>query len=446
MAEGDAATPEQGPSLDCRTPSLTFASEISESWFSLGMTLWIFNHYAETPDGSATRTFELCRALVTRGHRVTIFACSFSHYRLREEHLQHWQISKTEERSGVRFIWLYGPSYSKNNWRRIANMFSYSCLAAIAGMCQSPRPDSIVGCSVHPGAGAAALLVAYLRGSRFFIEVPDLWPQVLIDFGRIHGNGVAARALRLIEKVFYEKAERIIMLWRNTEDYVESRGVPVDKLVWIPHVATEAILTPPENQFYEGQSKFSFMYLGSFVQSTALEVLLDAAYIVQQKGQKHIRFILIGGGVDRRRIMDKAQKMRLANMEIREPVSKKEISKAMQAADCFVCCIKRSPVYRYGVSMNKLCDYLMSGKPIVFSGESAYDPVSEAGAGISVPAENPEALARAVIRMTSLSSDERREMGQRGLAWARQHHSVEVLADRLEDLITNSNHAESRQS
>ncbi len=38
------------------------------------MNIWILNHYADTPDGQATRTYDLSKQLVERGHRVTILA------------------------------------------------------------------------------------------------------------------------------------------------------------------------------------------------------------------------------------------------------------------------------------------------------------------------------------------------------------------------------------
>src|SRR5687768_10835450 len=114
------------------------------------MRVWVFNHYAETATGAATRTLDLSRVLARRGHEITVFACSFSHYRLREEHLSKWQhFGRTEECDGVRFVWLRAPSYQANDWRRVLNMLQYGSLAFLSGLVLRPRPDVIVGCSVH---------------------------------------------------------------------------------------------------------------------------------------------------------------------------------------------------------------------------------------------------------------------------------------------------------
>jgi len=300
-----------------------------------------------------------------------------------------------------------------------------------------PRPDVVIGCSVHPCAALAGLTLARLTAAPFVVEVPDLWPQVLIDFGRMTPGSVQARALRMAETVLYTAAERVIMLWRNTQDYVSGRGLDVGKIVWIPHVIDPARY---ENlpEYVDHGPPFTAMYLGSFVQSMALDVILDAAGILAGNRRDDVRIVLIGHGSDRDRLVARARSLGLRNVEIRDPIPKSRAPEAMAAADCLICSFKNSPVYQYGLSMSKLCDYLMSGRPIVMSGESTYDPVLEAHAGISVKGEDPEALAAALASMADLRFDTRYEMGRRGIAWAREHHDVNALADRLENVLLES--------
>jgi glycosyltransferase involved in cell wall biosynthesis len=398
------------------------------------MHIWIFNHYADSPDGIATRTFELARALTQKGHRITIFASSFSHYRLREEHVTGYWLYHVEERDGVRFVWLRGFPYTANDWRRIANMIGFGILAFLLGLIRKPKPDVIIGCSVHPCAALVGFGLSRLTNSRFIVEVPDLWPQVLIDFGRIKASGLTAKVLYAVEKLLFTKAERIIMLWRNTDHYVRSRGVSLDKVVWIPHVVDPSkYISLPD--YDKGDAVFTAMYLGSFVQSMALDVILDTAQILLQKGRTDIRIVMIGEGVEKRRLMSRAERLNLSNLDIRGSVPKRDVPTVMKEANCFISCFKNSPVYKYGLSMNKTCDYMMSGRPIVNSGESAYDPVAEARAGISVKGEDPRALAVAMEALADTSPEEQRNMGRRGIAWVTEHHHVQILAARLEQVL-----------
>jgi glycosyltransferase involved in cell wall biosynthesis len=402
------------------------------------VNLWVFNHYAETPDGSATRTFELCRALVRKGHDATIFASSYSHYRLREEHFSgslRW--SSAEMRDGVRFVWLRGFPYRSNDWRRVTNMAGYGILALARGLALRPKPDVVIGCSVHPCAAMAGLAIARLTAAPFLLEVPDLWPQVLVDLGRLKPRGIRTAVLRSLEKRLFGAAGRIIMLWRDTQPYVRGRGIDPAKIVWIPHV-----IDPRQYAgvpaYAERPRPFTAMYVGSFVQSMGLDTLLDAARILEREGRRDIRIVLIGDGAEKPRLVARARELALGNLEIRDPVAKSQVPKVLAAADCLVCCFRNSPVYRYGLSMNKLCDYLMSGRPVVLSGDSSYDPVAEGGAGLSVRGEDPASLASSLAAMADLRFEVREEMGKRGIAWARAHHDVTVLANRLEETLQST--------
>jgi glycosyltransferase involved in cell wall biosynthesis len=103
----------------------------------------------------------------------------------------------------------------------------------------------------------------------------------------------------------------------------------------------------------------------------------------------------------------------------------------MGEADAFIYGLRDLALYRFGISLNKLTDYLAAGRPIVFFGRSSYDPVRDAEAGFSVPPGDPEQLADAVERLVDLTPRERMEMGERGRRYLLEHHNIPRLADRL---------------
>jgi glycosyltransferase involved in cell wall biosynthesis len=107
----------------------------------------------------------------------------------------------------------------------------------------------------------------------------------------------------------------------------------------------------------------------------------------------------------------------------------------MTEADAFIFSLTDSPLYKYGISLNKMCDYLASGRPILFAGDSTYNPIRDAAAGISVPPENAAALSEAIDHLTSLTAEERVRMGQNGLKHFKKYHDIRVLADRLERVL-----------
>jgi glycosyltransferase involved in cell wall biosynthesis len=278
--------------------------------------------------------------------------------------------------------------------------------------------------------------MARKKRSRFFFEVTDLWPETLIAMGKIARNGLPARILRALEKHLYHRAEKILMLLGHTQEYVAGLGESADKIVWIPNGADLSRFEslPP----YDGKTKgqFIIMYVGGLLRTNRVDVILQAASIQQSRAHHHVRFIFVGDGSDKDSLVEMAERLSLQNIEFRGLVPKTQLVGVMAEADAFVLSLANLPLYKYGISLNKMCDYLASGRPILFAGDSAYNPIREAQAGFCVAPENPEALADAIDHLISLSPAERIRMGQNGLQHFRQNHDIRILAQRLEQTLT----------
>lgn len=399
------------------------------------MNIWILNHYAGAPDQRVTRNYDEGRELVSRGHQVTIFASSFSHNKFTETRLKPREKWKAEEYDGVRFIWLKTFPYKGNNWRRVINMLSYSWRAFWVGKSFKERPDVIIGVTVHPLAALSACILSGFKKSRFFFEVADLWPQTLVDMGALSKRNPVIWGLRVLEKYLYWKAEKIITLLPNAHEYITNIGIPGDKIVWIPN-GVDLSRYDGLKQYDGGrQEVFTLMYLGGHTFSNALEVILVAAQILESEGKNNIKFVFVGDGAEKSNLIRLSKDLSLHNVEFRDGVPKHEISKVMGEADGFISTLRDIPLYKYGISLNKLYDYLSSERPIIFSGNSCNNPVEEAKAGITVPPENPRALAEAITRLVAMQPEERIQMGKNGLEYMKKNHDVRVLADRIERML-----------
>ena len=400
------------------------------------MNIWILNHYAGTPETTpATRPFDLSKELVKRGHSVTIFASSFSHYELVEKVLQPGENWKAENYDGVRFIWVKTFPYKGNDWRRVFNMLSYAWRAFWVGKRLKQKPDVIIGTCVHPLAVLSAYVLSVFKESRFFFEVTDLWPQTLVDMGALSRRNPITWGLRILEKFLYRKAQTIIVLWRYADQYITSLGVSKDKIAWIPH-GVDLSRYEALKQYDGASSKtFTIMYLGGHTLSNALEVVLEAARVQQDGGRNNVRFVFVGEGAEKSNLMKLSQHLNLHNIEFRDQVPKNEIYKVMGEADAFILSLRDIPLYKYGISLNKLCDYLASGRPILYVGSSSNNPVQQVKAGITVPPENPEALAQAITELVAMKPGERIQMGKNGLEYVKKYHDIRVIANKLEELL-----------
>ncbi|MCL0034154.1 glycosyltransferase family 4 protein [Thermodesulfovibrionales bacterium] len=403
------------------------------------MNIWIFNHYAITPDlPGGTRHFDLSRELVKRGHQVTIFASGFHHHQHREAKLQPKERWRVDNVDGVTFVWLKTFPYQGNDWRRVLNMVSYTLRVWRLGRRlpklapELEKPNVVIGSSVHLLAVLAAYRVARHYKAKFIMEVRDLWPQTLIDMGEMSERHPLTKLLQMLEKFLYRRAERIITLLPGAGEYIGSRGINKEKIVWIPNgVDLSRFAGVDTLQKAKAEGKFKVIYLGAHGRANALDVLLKATKIVQDQGIGDIHFVLVGDGPEKPRLIELAKELGLKNVEFRNPVTKSKVPETLGEADATALILNDLSLYKYGISLNKLFDYLAARKLIILAGNPVNNPVEEAHCGLTVPSRDPKALAEAVIKLYKMPKEERKAIGHRGREYVERHHAIPVLAEKL---------------
>ncbi len=405
------------------------------------MNIWIFNHYAHPPDlPGGTRHYDLGRELVKHGHHVTIFASSFHHYLHREVRLGPGEQWKVEDVKGVKFVWLRTPPYQRNDWRRVKSMVTFMLRARRLGRRlpklapEVGKPNVVIGSSPHLLTPLTAYWVARHYRVPFVMEVRDLWPQTIIDMGELGARHPITKALQMLERFLYHRADRIITLLPLAHEYITACGVPRDKIVWIPNGVDLSRFASVADTHYSDKI-FTVMYLGAHGQANALDVLIQAAKVVQDRGFPEIKFVLVGDGPEKPRLIALAQELGLHNVEFRPPVPKAEVPEVIRKSGAFLVQLGGVEVYRYGISSNKLFDFMAAGKPVLSSAEAPNNPVEEAHCGLTVPPRDPEALAEAVIKLYRMPPKEREDMGKRGRAYVKEHHDIAKLAENLEQLL-----------
>jgi len=399
-------------------------------------SLWIFNHYAIPPEmPGGTRHFDFAKEFIKKGYQVNIFASGLRYVKRIDGELKKDESSREEWIDGVRFIWLKTFPYERNDWRRILGMFIYMWRAMWMGIKLKEKPDIIVGSSVHLLAVFAAYILAQIKKAKFIFEVRDLWPQTLIDLGNYKKHNLFIIFMRQLEKFLYIKAKKIITLAPKANEYITKLGITSEKIVWIPN-GVDLNMFRNRTKRKSTNNHFLISYIGAHGKANVLEVILEAAKIIQDKAINNIKIEFVGDGPEKLNLINKAHKMKLKIVEFKESVPKEKIPEIMEEPKAFILCLEDAPLYKYGISLNKIYDYLASGKPIIFSGNSINNPIEKARAGLTVPPRNPQALAKGIINLYNLSAEEKKEMGKRGRKYVEKYHSIEMLADKFLKIIS----------
>lgn len=380
-----------------------------------------------------TRHYDLAQELVRKGHSVTIFASSF-HYGKRVETREYHEIPYIiEDIDGITFVWIKTFPYQKNDLNRFFNMlsFTYRVLRNVKHM-PVAAPDIVIGSSVHMFAVYAAYRIALKFDAPFVMEVRDIWPQTLIDMGMSRHHPFVL-LLGWLEKYLYQKARKIITLLPYASEHIRSvTPMKKDKIVWIPNGAdiqrNDAIaphVFPTSN--------LNVVYAGAIGEANNLSTLIESAQLLQNQP---VFFHIVGDGPMKPMLEEFCTTSAVKNVFFYGALPKTEALKMIKGADVLYFSLTDSPVFRYGISSNKLFDYLGSGKPILFASNSGNNPVQEAGAGITVAAENPGAVADGIRMFLNMSETERLVLGRKGRIYMETHHDIKHLAERLEQNLT----------
>jgi glycosyltransferase involved in cell wall biosynthesis len=400
------------------------------------MNIWFVNHYAIAPNTpGGTRHYSLAKELVKRGHSVTIIASSFDYFTQTETKLSVGEGFRHETIDDVDFLWLRTPPYKGNSLGRVKNMLAFSRdIWFQKGLRNKRKPDVIYGSTPHLFAAYAARRLAKSLKIPFVLEVRDLWPQTLIDLGRISPRHPFIQVLERLEKSLYRSSNHIVSLLPFAFEHIVPKGGAKDSITWISNGIDLSMVPAPQPP--EVRDTFNIFYTGAHGLANGLDVLLTAAaHLKSRKDTQHIRITLIGEGPEKKKLMERAKQEDLSNVAFCKALPKREVYSVAREADAFIALVHDSPLYKYGTVANKFFDYLAMARPTLMMTSARNNPIAEADAGITVSSGNVHGLMLAMVEIAQLTPQVRWEMGLRGRKYVEENFSFEQLAIRLETVL-----------
>ncbi len=398
------------------------------------MNIWIINEYAGSPyHGMTYRHYYMARELIKHGYKVTIFASSFSHYKLS----QHITTNKTftqELIDGVNFVWVKMPQYkAPKSFGRVRNWFLFALKLFFIPFLKLEKPDYILVSSLplHPILPGKYLAAKY--NAKFIFEVRDIWPLSAIEIGGYSPKNPFIKHLQWLEDFAYKQSDEVVTVLANAYEHMRTRGLAESKFNYIPNGISidEMAQKEPLDDFIKEQvpkNKFIVGYAGTFGVANSLDSFIEAAKLLQEHDD--IVFLLVGDGKEKTKLLSKSRELK--NVVFIGSISKKQVQSMLCLFDiCFIG-LKNDPLFKYGVSPNKLFDYFYSGKPIVYAINSGiFQPVAETNSGITVKAEDALDIASGILYLKSLNKEDRDKLGQNGKTYVLENHTYEKLAKKL---------------
>lgn len=336
-----------------------------------------------------------------------------------------------EEHDGITMCRIRTLKYSNaKSLRRILSWLDFEGRLLRLPKGALPDPDVIVVSSLSLLTVLNGLRLRRRYKARLVFEVRDIWPLTIVEEGGFGPRNPFVLGLGAIEKLGYRHADVIVGTMPNLGEHVEQiTGQPLTTHCIPMGVDVDAVESPtplPPEYIVEHipTGRFLVAYAGSIGISNAMDVFFECVESLQ--GNSSIHFIVLGDGELRQAYVDRYAS--LPNLSFAPRVPKAQVHDFLSRCDLLYLSVHKSKVWDYGLSLNKLIDYMLAAKPIVASYSGYQSMINEAECGTFVPASDAEALVREIRRFASMPSTDREQMGSRGRDWLMKHRTYRSLA------------------
>lgn len=341
---------------------------------------------------------------------------------------------------GMDFWWIRTQKYQvAKSFRRILSWLHFEWRLFCMPKSGMPKPNAIIVSSLSLLTILNGFLLRRKYKCRLIFEIRDIWPLTLTEEGGFKAVNPLIKFLAFVEKAGYKHSDVVIGTMPNLSEHVcnvlgYERSVFCVPMGFDERLVSDEIPLPPSYiSDHVPRGKFIVAHVGSMGIANALDTFLDCAKLLHDHAEIH--FLLIGDGDLRAKYERKYSYLK--NITFAPKIQKGMVQAALRECDLLYFSVHISSVWRYGQSLNKVIDYMLSGKPIVASYTGFPSMINEAGCGTFVPAGDVNALAGEIIRFSAMDPNERVLIGRQGREWILTYRSYQLLAKKYKKIILN---------
>ena len=404
--------------------------------------IWLVNEY-NFPDYERSRQTNLCRLLDERGYDAYIISGSS---------LNKGNTNRINDNR--KFVFIQAPeakgymiktsNYSKTYERVFVALQFQHRLWKLRN--QLPKPDVIV--SDFAGLfGNVFLKWKKKYGTKVIYDILDLWPEGFVDLGYIKKDSFIANLLYRMEHKSYREADGIIFSMQGGRDYIVDKGwskivggdVDTSNIGYLNNGVNLSQVDKQKDEYVLQDAdldtdKFKVVYLGSISKMNGLDVLVETAKVLQERGNEKVAILVYGYGNQEEQLKEMVADYGLKNIKFKGKLDFEYGLNVLSRGNLNIFTFRDSPLWKYGVSPNKLFMYFASGKPVLSMIKPNYDLVEGRKAGVSVE-NNPNVVADAIERFCKMDKDEYDSYCRNARATAEEYdykNLVQVLIDKIE--------------
>lgn len=402
----------------------------------MAVKLLILTQYFPPEVGAPqNRLYELAVRLKNKGVDVSILTAmpNYPKMEVQKEYLGKKYVYEESEELKIHRSWIY-VSKSKGIIKRLLNYFSFVCSSAWYGKRKIGNVDFILCESPPLFLGYSALRLAKTKKAKLIFNVSDLWPESAEKLGVVTNSTMLKMAYNLEEKLY--KAS--VLVSGQTQGICQSinQRFPQVKTYWLPNGVDMNYYNPQQIAAGDfriknniAQDDFVFLYAGIIGLAQGLEIILEAAKAVKDK--PHLKFVLLGNGPEKPRLIDLQKQYGLSNVIFIDFVPKSQMPQVLKSVNAAIIPLKKLDLFK-GAIPSKIFESLAMELPILLGvdGEARDLFIQKGQCGLYFEPENVNELVKAVIDVSS-DYTKAKQLGVNGRNYVNQNFNRDTIAEKF---------------
>ncbi|MDR9498533.1 MAG: glycosyltransferase family 4 protein [Hydrogenovibrio sp.] len=398
----------------------------------MAKTIWYISKYFAPPSASSpgSRGWLLMKEFAAKGNHPVVITSDSNNL----VDLPSFESKvKSYRQEGVELVWLKTMKYSvAKSSRRILSWFHFEWNLFWLDKKGLPKPDVVIVSSLSLLTILNGIFLKKKYKCKLVFEIRDIWPLTIVEEGGFSPRNPFVIFLGVIERWGYKRSDLILGTMPNLGEHVKQVLGYSKPVGCIPMGVESSMLTTNQRRVsqeyidqYLNPGYFNVVHAGTVGITNALETFFKAADAF--KDNSNIRFVIVGDGALKKTYQGKYGY--LPNLVFAPKVDKNQVQSVLSCADVVYFSVFKSKVWDYGQSLNKVVDYMLSGKPILASYSGFPSMINDAGCGYFIPAEDLQALVLKIEELEMMPEIERNLIGTKGREWLFENRSYEKLAD-----------------
>jgi len=406
------------------------------------LILILTQYYPPETGAPQNRLSDLAQRLTRAGHNITILTALPNYPRGEIFKEYRGQLVIEEDSAGIKIIrtWIYATK-KKSFVHRLLNYFSFVFSSFVFGVWKIGSSDVVIVESPPLFLGISGFLLSLCKNASLVFNVSDLWPDSAVAMGILTNKSLIGLS-RWLEEFLYKRSALITGQTQGIVENIRSRfgdkqvalvtnGVDVKKFF----LASNGDQRKEIRNEFGLVSKFVIGYTGLHGLAQGLETIVHAARLLAEHGD--LFFVFFGDGPEKEKLVQLAHQLRLNNIRFYPSQAAARMPAILGALDIALIPLRRLDLFK-GALPSKMFEAMAAAVPVIVAidGE-ARELVEKARAGISIEAENPEAMANAILQLYG-DQDRSTTLGLNGRQYVIEHYDRQKIAQDFERLLAKN--------